>query len=106
MTCSATSDSFMARSLHALTAPPAAMLHDTVPPAQRPGSPRWRGACSGPLCSAPPRRTMGPLPGRESRMTTTPVTLLERLRQTAGPDAWERFVELYTPMLYAWARKA
>jgi RNA polymerase sigma-70 factor (ECF subfamily) len=40
-----------------------------------------------------------------SAMLTTPVTLLERLRRPDEPDAWDRFVELYTPMLYAWARK-
>ncbi len=37
-------------------------------------------------------------------MDTTPVSLLERLRQPAETQAWERFVELYTPVLVAWAR--
>src|SRR5207249_3220077 len=32
-------------------------------------------------------------------------SLLERLRQPAGRAAWDRFVELYTPMLYAWTRR-
>jgi RNA polymerase sigma-70 factor (ECF subfamily) len=36
-------------------------------------------------------------------MDTTPVSLLERLRQRAEPAAWARFVELYTPVLLAWA---
>jgi len=36
---------------------------------------------------------------------TTPVTLLQRLRKPDQPDAWQRFVTLYTPMLFAWARK-
>src|SRR5262249_24953751 len=31
--------------------------------------------------------------------------LLERLRQPAQEQAWERFVELYTPLLYYWARR-
>jgi RNA polymerase sigma-70 factor (ECF subfamily) len=38
-------------------------------------------------------------------MHTTPVSLLQRLRQPAEPAAWERFVELYTPLLYFWARR-
>jgi RNA polymerase sigma-70 factor (ECF subfamily) len=36
----------------------------------------------------------------------TPASLLERLRQPAQHDAWPRFVELYTPLLYSWARRA
>jgi RNA polymerase sigma-70 factor (ECF subfamily) len=36
-------------------------------------------------------------------MDTTSVTLLERVRQPGDPEAWQRFVRLYTPMLYAWA---
>jgi RNA polymerase sigma-70 factor (ECF subfamily) len=39
-------------------------------------------------------------------MNTTPVSLLERLRQPGEQDAWERFVELYTPLLYSWAHDA
>jgi RNA polymerase sigma-70 factor (ECF subfamily) len=39
-----------------------------------------------------------------SRMNTTPSTLLERLRQPDPHDAWERFVRLYTPLLFSWAR--
>ena len=35
----------------------------------------------------------------------TPASLLERLRRPAADDAWARFVELYTPVLYAWARR-
>jgi RNA polymerase sigma-70 factor (ECF subfamily) len=38
-------------------------------------------------------------------MHTTPVSLLERLRGPADADAWGRFVELYTPLLYYWARR-
>jgi RNA polymerase sigma-70 factor (ECF subfamily) len=38
-------------------------------------------------------------------MNTTPVSLLERLRQTAEPLAWRRFADLYTPLLYFWARR-
>ena len=38
-------------------------------------------------------------------MTTTPVSLLERLRLPDQPDAWPRFVGIYTPLLYFWARR-
>lgn len=38
-------------------------------------------------------------------MHTTPVSLLERLRQPGQTRAWEQFVELYTPALFAWARR-
>jgi RNA polymerase sigma-70 factor (ECF subfamily) len=38
-------------------------------------------------------------------MHTTPVSLLERLRQPAGDQAaWEHFVKLYTPLLFSWGR--
>ena len=36
-------------------------------------------------------------------MFKTPASLLERLRQPDDPDAWGRFVQLYTPLLYGWA---
>src|SRR5437868_7526833 len=36
----------------------------------------------------------------------TPVSLLERLQQPAEQEAWTRFVELCTPLLYDWARQA
>jgi RNA polymerase sigma-70 factor (ECF subfamily) len=39
-------------------------------------------------------------------MDQTPVSLLERLRRPADPAAWERFVDLVTPLLYRWARRA
>jgi DNA-directed RNA polymerase specialized sigma24 family protein len=35
----------------------------------------------------------------------TPVSLLERLRQPNPDHAWERLVELYTPLLYHWAKQ-
>jgi RNA polymerase sigma-70 factor (ECF subfamily) len=38
-------------------------------------------------------------------MNTTSLSLLERLRQPAAKEAWERFVHLYTPLLYYWARR-
>jgi RNA polymerase sigma-70 factor (ECF subfamily) len=39
-------------------------------------------------------------------MTKTPSSLLERLRQPFEPEAWERFVSLYTPLIYYWGRGA
>src|SRR5207248_2374355 len=42
----------------------------------------------------------------EDRMSQTPVSLLERLRRPGEEAAWMRFVELYTPLLYYWGRRA
>jgi RNA polymerase sigma-70 factor (ECF subfamily) len=39
-------------------------------------------------------------------MNTTSASLLERLRHPAGSEAWERFVHLYTPLIYHWGRQA
>jgi len=36
----------------------------------------------------------------------TSSSLLDRLRHPADRKAWDRFVELYTPLLYYWARRA
>jgi RNA polymerase sigma-70 factor (ECF subfamily) len=36
-------------------------------------------------------------------MSSTPVSLLERLRQPHDAVAWSRFVRLYTPLLHEWA---
>jgi RNA polymerase sigma-70 factor (ECF subfamily) len=33
----------------------------------------------------------------------TPASLLERLRHAHEPAAWSRFVDLYTPILFAFA---
>ncbi len=38
-------------------------------------------------------------------MHTTSVSLLQRLRQPAESEAWQRFVGLYTPLLFAWVRR-
>src|SRR5690242_20454241 len=37
-------------------------------------------------------------------MDKTSATLLDRLRQGGDPVAWQRFVTLYTPLLYHWSR--
>src|SRR5262245_53587973 len=37
-------------------------------------------------------------------MTTTPVSLLVRLRQSDDHDAWRRFAALYSPLLLHWSR--
>jgi RNA polymerase sigma-70 factor (ECF subfamily) len=38
-------------------------------------------------------------------MTTTPASLLDRLRQPFASEAWARFVALYTPLIYSWGRR-
>ena len=38
-------------------------------------------------------------------MTTTPVSLLQRLRRSPARQDWDRLIELYTPLLYYWARR-
>lgn len=38
-------------------------------------------------------------------MHTTSVSLLLRLKRSGDDDAWSRFVELYTPLLFFWARQ-
>jgi RNA polymerase sigma-70 factor (ECF subfamily) len=38
-------------------------------------------------------------------MNTTSLSLLKRLREPLQADAWPRFVDLYTPLLYDYARR-
>ncbi len=38
-------------------------------------------------------------------MTRTPASLLDRLRQPDDQASWERFVQLYTPLVFRWARR-
>jgi RNA polymerase sigma-70 factor (ECF subfamily) len=38
-------------------------------------------------------------------MIATPASLLDRLRSPGEATAWDRFVELYTPLLFHWARR-
>src|SRR5262245_3957916 len=38
-------------------------------------------------------------------MTITPISLLDRLRQPADQAAWARFVDLYSPLVFSWARQ-
>lgn len=38
-------------------------------------------------------------------MQSTSYSLLERLRQPQATTAWDRFVALYTPLLFAWSRR-
>jgi RNA polymerase sigma-70 factor (ECF subfamily) len=44
------------------------------------------------------------LGGGVAAMNTTPASLLDRLQGSAREADWERFAELYTPLLYGWAR--
>jgi RNA polymerase sigma-70 factor (ECF subfamily) len=39
-------------------------------------------------------------------MDTTDISLLERLKLPVDQKAWTRFVDLYTPLIYSWARRA
>lgn len=38
-------------------------------------------------------------------MQTTPPSLLQQLRSPDDQQAWRRFVDLYTPLLFYWARR-
>lgn len=38
-------------------------------------------------------------------MHTTPPSLLQRLQNPAEKQAWDTFVELYTPLLYFWSKR-
>src|SRR4051794_32932931 len=38
-------------------------------------------------------------------MTPTPGSLLQRLKEASTPEAWERLVDLYTPLIYLWASR-
>ena len=38
-------------------------------------------------------------------MHTTPPSLLEQLRRPDDQQAWKRFIDLYTPLLFYWARR-
>jgi RNA polymerase sigma-70 factor, ECF subfamily len=38
-------------------------------------------------------------------MDTTPPSLLERVRERSDQEAWARFVQLYTPLVFALGRK-
>jgi RNA polymerase sigma-70 factor (ECF subfamily) len=38
-------------------------------------------------------------------MDSTSVSLLQRLRDPSADGAWERFIELYTPLIFYWANQ-
>jgi RNA polymerase sigma-70 factor, ECF subfamily len=38
-------------------------------------------------------------------METTSTSLLQHVRNSGDHDAWQRFVQLYTPVLYSWTRR-
>src|SRR5579884_1657537 len=61
-----------------------------------------------PSASACGRRER-PLPWPDVRrgdMSDTPASLLQRLRQPDSRQAWERFVDLYTPLIFFWGVRA
>jgi RNA polymerase sigma-70 factor (ECF subfamily) len=39
-------------------------------------------------------------------MSRTPASLLDRLREPSDQSAWSTFVNLYSPLIYRWARHA
>lgn len=43
---------------------------------------------------------------QSDRSDSTSVSLLKRLGQPENQRAWDRFVQLYTPLLFYWAHKA
>src|SRR5687767_6036182 len=53
-------------------------------------------------CSA---KLVGVYRHQDSPVYTTSHTLLQRIRQEGRPADWDRFVNLYTPLLYYWARR-
>src|SRR5437868_2870673 len=58
-----------------------------------------------PDCADLPRRPAAARrpPVRGATAMDTSTNLLEQLRHPADARAWERFVDLYTPLLYGWA---
>jgi RNA polymerase sigma-70 factor, ECF subfamily len=52
------------------------------------------------------RRLFFPDGGWLEGMLPTPASLLQRLRAPGERRAWDEFVELYTPLLFHWARRA
>jgi RNA polymerase sigma-70 factor, ECF subfamily len=38
-------------------------------------------------------------------MMTTPPSLLARLRESPEREAWDRFVEMYTPLFFTWTQR-
>lgn len=49
---------------------------------------------------------MSVLPREIATGSSTSESLLQRLQSAQDVVAWERFVELYTPLLFRWARRA
>lgn len=64
-----------------------------------PGGPRREYTL--PHISPPPKVTHS----MENSSPSTSLTLLDRIRLRNQPDAWSRFVRLYTPLLRAWATR-
>src|SRR5437667_388943 len=50
-------------------------------------------------------RIGNPSYARGGLMVPTSVSLLQKLRRPEHGEAWAEFVELYTPLMLAWARK-
>ena len=50
-------------------------------------------------------RVSRPQSMNQSSMESTPASLVERLKHREDADAWARFVNLYTPIIFSWARR-
>jgi RNA polymerase sigma-70 factor (ECF subfamily) len=42
---------------------------------------------------------------RTSQMNSTSISLLRRLREPSPEPAWQRFVDLYAPLIFHWGRR-
>ncbi len=63
------------------------------------------GRCRPAGRQSPPGGGRGLTASGKHSMYTTSVSLLERLKQPEAHKAWARFVNLYTPLLFYWARR-
>jgi RNA polymerase sigma-70 factor (ECF subfamily) len=63
------------------------------------------GMCDVPLLAVDRTVSINLAHDPDRRMETTPVSLLERLRDRTDQAAWTRFVFLYSPLFYLWARR-
>lgn len=58
-----------------------------------------------PRIALPPRATSRGVPAATDSMEAMLDNLLERLRQPGDDEAWQRFVDLISPLLFAWTRR-
>lgn len=63
----------------------------------------WLAEMLAPARAGPSHRPLAP-PALPGAMHETPVSLLQRLGQPAPAQAWDEFVQLFTPLLFSWAQ--